>query len=117
MPASFSAQDVPLFLPLYGYARVYDLRKIALEENARNVRMDGYVRAVICRDTRHTHHRASSGLSRHIPLTHFSSVATHHHSLTAQMDFNSGFEWGYWLNSLIAARAAWAPGDTVPDPY
>lgn len=42
---------MPLFLPLYGYARVYDLRKIALEENARNVRMDGYVRALPCRDS------------------------------------------------------------------
>ena len=30
--------------------------------------------------------------------------------LEGQIVFSSGFEWGYWLNDLITAQAAWAPG-------
>ncbi len=31
----------------------------------------------------------------------------HQHRISGQMIFSSGWEWGYWLNDLIAAEAAW----------
>ena len=31
--------------------------------------------------------------------------------IDGQMVFSSGWEWGYWLNDVISARAAWDPGD------
>lgn len=34
---------VPLFLPLYGYARLYDLRKIHAEEIATGQKIQGYM--------------------------------------------------------------------------
>lgn len=34
---------VPLFLPLYGYGRLYDLRKIAKEEIATGIKIQGYM--------------------------------------------------------------------------
>jgi hypothetical protein len=27
--------------------------------------------------------------------------------IDGQMNFDSGWEWGYWLNDVITARAAW----------
>ncbi len=30
--------------------------------------------------------------------------------MDGQLVFSSGWEWGYWLNDVIAARAAWDPG-------
>ena len=62
--------DVPLFLPVYAYNRLLDLRLLAAEEDA-----------------------AGRGASR----------------LDGQLLFSSGWEWGYWLNDVIAARAAWDP--------
>lgn len=36
--------------------------------------------------------------------------------MDGQLLFSSGWEWGYWLNDVIAARAAWNPGaDTAND--
>jgi hypothetical protein len=32
-----------------------------------------------------------------------------HSKLQGQLVFSSGWEWGYWLNDLLAARAAWDP--------
>lgn len=32
-------------------------------------------------------------------------------ALDGQMLFSSGWEWGYWLNDVVAARAAWDPRD------
>lgn len=29
--------------------------------------------------------------------------------MNGQMNFSSGFEWGYWLNDVMTARAAWNP--------
>jgi hypothetical protein len=29
--------------------------------------------------------------------------------IQGQMDFDSGWEWGYWLNDVITARSAWNP--------
>lgn len=29
--------------------------------------------------------------------------------MSGQMNFDSGWEWGYWLNDVITARAAWDP--------
>ncbi|MCA8920922.1 MAG: hypothetical protein KDD82_03870 [Planctomycetes bacterium] len=31
--------------------------------------------------------------------------------IDGQMVFSSGWEWGYWLNDVITARAAWSPED------
>jgi hypothetical protein len=30
--------------------------------------------------------------------------------MDGQLVFSSGWEWGYWLNDVVAARAAWDPG-------
>lgn len=59
--------DVPLFLPIYGHRRQYDLQHIAYREISENFRIDG------------------------------------------QMNFDSGWEWGYWLSDVITARASWNP--------
>ena len=59
--------DVPLFLPIYGQRRQYDLRKIALREVREGFRMSG------------------------------------------QMNFDSGWEVGYWLSDVVTARASWDP--------
>lgn len=32
-----------------------------------------------------------------------------HRPMDGQMIFSSGWEWGYWLNDVVAARAAWNP--------
>jgi hypothetical protein len=58
---------VPLFLPLYGERRLFDLRLIADREREFNVSVDG------------------------------------------QWNFDSGWEYGYWMNSVMAARAVWDP--------
>lgn len=34
---------------------------------------------------------------------------TKHKKMDGQLVFSSGWEWGYWLNDVIAARAAWNP--------
>ncbi|EDQ90471.1 uncharacterized protein MONBRDRAFT_24286 [Monosiga brevicollis MX1] len=57
--------SVPLFLPIYAYGRVSDLRFIKAHEQRVNKTMAG------------------------------------------QMDFDSGWEWGYWLQDVITARSAW----------
>jgi len=59
--------DVPLFLPVYGQRRQYDLRKIAMREVREGFRMNG------------------------------------------QMNFDSGWEVGYWLSDVVTARASWDP--------
>ena len=37
-----------------------------------------------------------------------------HSKLEGQLLFSSGWEWGYWLNDLLAARAAWDPHVELP---
>lgn len=37
------------------------------------------------------------------------------HSIQGQVNFSSGWEWGYWLNDVITARAAWNPLLHIPD--
>eukprot|EP01116_Phalansterium_solitarium_P001116 TRINITY_DN1089_c0_g1_i1.p1 TRINITY_DN1089_c0_g1~~TRINITY_DN1089_c0_g1_i1.p1 ORF type:complete len:794 (-),score=338.41 TRINITY_DN1089_c0_g1_i1:273-2654(-) len=59
--------DVPLFLPLYGLARLRDMRTIAVEETRLQTRVLG------------------------------------------QMNFDSGWEWGYWLQDVLTAAAVWDP--------
>lgn len=59
--------DVPLFLPLSGQRRLYDLRRTARLENE-----GGY-------------------------------------KITGQMNFESGWEFGYYLSNVVCARAAWNP--------
>eukprot|EP01035_Chromulina_nebulosa_P017511 gene17511-23072_t len=59
--------DVPLFLPLYGQRRLYDLRRIAYKEIHEGFRIQG------------------------------------------QMNFDSGWEYGYWLSDIVTARASWDP--------
>ncbi|MCA9591425.1 MAG: hypothetical protein KC657_39285 [Myxococcales bacterium] len=36
--------------------------------------------------------------------------------MQGQLFFSSGWEWGYWLNDVIAARAAWDPGSPTASP-
>lgn len=67
--------DVPLFLPIYGQRRLFDLRRIAQTESRTGHRIDG------------------------------------------QMIFDSGWEWGYWLNAVVAARAAWDPMMDIKDEW
>lgn len=38
----------------------------------------------------------------------------HGHRIQGQMNFDSGWEWGYWINDFITARAAWNPHPIVP---
>ena len=35
--------------------------------------------------------------------------------IDGQVVFSSGWEWGYWLNDVVAARAAWDPQASAPD--
>ncbi|MGB1062746.1 MAG: hypothetical protein ACPGZU_21565, partial [Ketobacter sp.] len=35
--------------------------------------------------------------------------------IQGQVNFSSGWEWGYWLNDVITARAAWNPLLNIPD--
>ncbi len=35
-------------------------------------------------------------------------------SIDGQMNFSSGWEWGYWLNDVVTARAAWNPFESEP---
>ncbi len=35
--------------------------------------------------------------------------------IQGQMIFSSGWEWGYWLNDVVTARAAWDPHEAAPD--
>jgi hypothetical protein len=35
--------------------------------------------------------------------------------MNGQMNFSSGFEWGYWLNDVVTARAAWNPRMDIAD--
>lgn len=36
-------------------------------------------------------------------------------AMQGQVVFSSGWEWGYWLQDVVAARAAWSPGDPSVD--
>lgn len=65
--------SVPLFLPLYSFGRVRDLRLIRSEEMKQGKKMRG------------------------------------------QINFSSGWEWCYWLNDVIAARASWNPYPDASD--
>jgi hypothetical protein len=64
--------DVPLFLPLSGQRRLYDLRRTARLE-------------------------AQGG-----------------YKISGQMNFESGWEFGYYLSNAVAARAVWNPRLEVP---
>jgi hypothetical protein len=59
--------DVPLFLPLSGQRRLYDLRRTAKSE------IDGNFK------------------------------------VTGQMNFESGWEYGYYISNVVTARAVWDP--------
>ena len=49
---------------------------------------------------------------RHSDLRRFAKENT---TIDGQVLFSSGWEWGYWLNDVIAARAAWNPHPAVTD--
>ena len=66
--------DVPLFLPLSGQRRLYDLRRTARLE----------------------------------------SQELH---ITGQMNFESGWEYGYYLSNLVTARASWDPHMEIGDDW
>lgn len=37
--------------------------------------------------------------------------------MNGQLNFDSGWEWGYWLNDVVTARAAWNPRLDLVDPW
>jgi hypothetical protein len=39
------------------------------------------------------------------------------HRINGQMVFDSGWEWGYWLNAVVAARAGWDPLLDIEDEW
>ncbi|KAJ3215531.1 hypothetical protein HDU67_000319 [Dinochytrium kinnereticum] len=39
-----------------------------------------------------------------------------HGRMDGQLIFSSGWEWGYWMNDVVAARAAWDPKTSAPSP-
>ncbi|ORY15656.1 hypothetical protein BCR33DRAFT_731394 [Rhizoclosmatium globosum] len=41
--------------------------------------------------------------------------STHKNRMDGQLIFASGWEWGYWLNDALAARAAWNPFVEIKD--
>ena len=59
--------NVPLFLPSYAYARIFDMKIIAQTEIEFDFKLKG------------------------------------------QMNFNSGWEWSYWLNDVLTAQVSWNP--------
>lgn len=67
--------DVPLFLPLSGQRRLYDLRRTARLESAQHVKIQG------------------------------------------QGNFESGWEYGYYLSNVITARAVWNPRLEIADDW
>ena len=38
--------------------------------------------------------------------------AEHGYNVQGQMDFDSGWEWGYWIQGVVTARASWDPCTT-----
>lgn len=48
-------------------------------------------------------------------LADLRKFASDNAAIDGQVIFSSGWEWGYWLNDVIAARAAWNPHPAVKD--
>lgn len=40
-----------------------------------------------------------------------------HFRMDGQMNFDSGWEWAYWLNDVVTARASWDPMLAIEDPW
>ena len=95
--------DVPLFLPLYGQRRQHDLRRIAKKEiesqqpKSSCCSADG-VGGEFCTNPDINCNEQSEPFR-----------------IQGQMIFDSGWEWGYWLNDMIAARASWDPAIDIVD--
>ncbi|KAJ3104074.1 hypothetical protein HDU97_009523 [Phlyctochytrium planicorne] len=77
--------DLPLFLPIYAERRVHDLRLIASDEDSLAAELKA------------------------------SEPAQPPKKMDGQLIFSSGWEWGYWMNDVIAGRAAWDPKASAPD--
>ena len=87
--------DVPLFLPLYGQRRLHDLRRIAKKE------IQSEEAPSNCDCTFDDSSCINSDITCNNDVQPF--------KIQGQMIFDSGWEWGYWLNDVIAARASWNP--------
>ena len=89
--------DVPLFLPLYGQRRQSDLRRIANKE------IKSQMRGSACS----IGDEESKVCSSSDDMSPF--------QIQGQMIFDSGWEWGYWLNDVVAARSSWSPALHIED--
>lgn len=82
--------DVPLFLPLYGKIYLHDDSLLASNNLIRTSPSAGQRRQ---HDLRRIALREQREGFR----------------INGQMNFDSGWEWGYWLSDVVTARAAWNP--------
>jgi len=96
--------DVPLFLPLYGQRRQHDLRRIARKEIASQ-----QPKASCC--------TLDAGGEVCTNPDSNCNIDTEPFRIQGQMIFDSGWEWGYWLNDLIAARASWDPAIDIENEW
>ena len=112
--------DVPLFLPLYGQRRQHDLRRIASKEmqSQQQQQQDSSCCSAEGVDTQRDGMSSSwseSAGSSSSSCTCSGEDALPPFSIQGQMIFDSGWEWGYWLNDVIAARASWDPSMEISD--
>jgi hypothetical protein len=99
--------DVPLFLPLYGQRRQHDLRRIAKKELESEQQQQSSCCSVESVDGDGSCANPDSSCTSNNDIQPF--------RIQGQMIFDSGWEWGYWLNDMIAARASWDPVMEVAD--
>lgn len=108
--------DVPLFLPLYGQRRQHDLRRIANKEIQSQQRQQQQQHCLCC------FAEAEDGECATLSENPDNSCTCSNldddlppFRIQGQMIFDSGWEWGYWLNDVIAARASWDPAVEISD--
>ena len=103
--------DVPLFLPLYGQRRQHDLRRIANKEIQSQKQREENQKSKCCSnletDDVESCLNTNSDADGNSCSNDYDDLPPFR--IQGQMIFDSGWEWGYWLNDLIAARASWDP--------
>lgn len=111
--------DVPLFLPLYGQRRQHDLRRIARKEIQSQQQQQQQQEQHSCctSGTIDVDSDHSSCVNQDLACSNnhlYNDVLPPFH-IQGQMIFDSGWEWGYWLNDVIAARGSWDPAVEIID--
>ncbi|EGD82140.1 hypothetical protein PTSG_02814 [Salpingoeca rosetta] len=97
--------DVPLFLPLYALGRVRDLRRIKSEEHNRTTAAAAAERV----------HNAGDGIGGGGADADGDGVGDAHDDgdsgkrvrLDGHMNFDSGWEWSYWVQDVATADMFW----------